>query len=57
MKILGLPGTSFSPRRALGIDKVKREIAKATGIPTTKQGFERKIGRIVVSTVKKTVGK
>lgn len=57
MKILGLPGTSFSPHRALGIDKVKREIAKATGIPTTKQGLERKIGRIVVSTVKKTVGK
>ena len=44
MKIFNIPGTSFSPRRVLGIDKLKRSIARATGIPTTKQGIERKIG-------------
>lgn len=31
MKIFGLPGTSFSPRRALGIDVLKRKIATETG--------------------------
>lgn len=57
MKILGLPGTSFSPRRAIGIDVLKRNIAKAIGIPTTKQGLERKIGKTVVKGVKSIIGK
>ena len=34
----GIPGLSFSWKRALGITSAKRKIAKATGIPTTKQG-------------------
>lgn len=32
----GIPGLSFSWKRALGVTKAKRKIAKATGIPTTK---------------------
>ena len=48
MKIFNIPGTSFSPRRVLGIYKLKRSIARATGIPTTKQGIERKIGKAVI---------
>ncbi len=32
----------FSWKRALGITNVKRKIAKATGIPTTKAGRKRK---------------
>ena len=32
----------FSPKRALGVTKAKQKIAKATGIPTTKQGRKRK---------------
>ena len=44
MKIFGLPGTSFSPRRAIGVDVLKRSIAKKTGVPLTKSGVERKIG-------------
>ena len=48
MKILNIPGTSFSPSRAIGIDVLKRKIARAIGIPTTKQGLERKIGRTVI---------
>lgn len=31
-----IPGVPFSWRRLLGIDKTKREIAKTTGIPTTR---------------------
>ena len=51
MKIAGIPGTSFSPNRALGIDVIKRKIARATGIPTTKQGLERKVGRFIIKSV------
>lgn len=51
MKILGIPGTSFSPRRAIGLDVLKRKIAKVTGIPLTKQGVERKIGRNFIKKV------
>ena len=53
MKIFGIPGTSFSPRRLLGTDVLKRKIAKATGIPTTKQGLERKVGRKVIKGLSK----
>lgn len=55
MKIFGIPGTSFSPRRALGVDVIKRSIARATGIPLTKQGLERKIGRTLVKAVGKLI--
>ena len=48
MKIFNIPGTSFSPRRVLGVDVLKRTIARATGIPTTKQGLERKLGRTLI---------
>ena len=39
-----IPG--FSMNRALGITNAKRTIAKATGIPTTKQGRKRKAERV-----------
>lgn len=42
----GIPGLSFSWKRALGITSAKRKIAKATGIPTTKQGRRTKVGRL-----------
>ena len=56
MKIAGIPGTSFSPRRALGIDVLKRNTARATGIPTTKQGLVRKSGRMLIRGVGKMLG-
>jgi len=43
----GIPGLSFSWKRALGITNAKRKIARATGIPTTRSGRQRKIGRMV----------
>ncbi len=57
MKILGIPGTSFSPRRALGVDVLKRNIARATGVPLTKQGLERKVGRMVIKSIGKALGR
>ena len=47
MKIFGIPGTTFSPRRALGVDVLKRTIARTTGIPTTRQGRQRKLWRMI----------
>lgn len=44
----GIPGLSFSWKRALGITQVKREFSKSTGIPTSKAGIERKIGSTIV---------
>lgn len=42
----GIPGLTFSWKRALGITKAKRKIAKATGIPTTRSGRRAKVGRL-----------
>ena len=44
-------GFSFSLKRALGITAIKQKISKATGIPLTKQGLERKIGGAVIKAV------
>ncbi len=44
-------GISFSLKRALGVSAIKQKIAKKTGIPTTKGGLERKIGRFVLSLI------
>lgn len=43
-----IPGLSFSLKRALGISAAKQKIARATGVPTTKQGLERKIGAAIL---------
>ena len=37
----------FSWKRATGITKAKRRVSKATGIPLTKSGRQRKIGKMV----------
>ena len=46
-----IPGVTFSLKRALGVTKVKQKISKATGIPLTRQGLERKIGGAVLKAV------
>lgn len=43
-----IPGLSFSLKRAIGISGLKNKVARATGIPTTKQGLERKIGGAIL---------
>lgn len=46
-----IPGLSFSVKRAIGISKLKTKIARKTGIPTTRQGVERKIGSAVIKAI------
>lgn len=45
----GIPGLSFSLKRALGITQAKRYFTNSTGIPTTKAGIERKIGSTIIN--------
>lgn len=45
---MGKFGFSFSLSRLLGIAQAKQKIARATGIPTTKSGMERKIGTSIL---------
>ena len=47
----GIPGLSFSWKRALGITKTKQKIARKTGLPLTKSGMERKIGSIIIDAI------
>lgn len=47
----GIPGLSFSWKRALGITEAKRKIAKETSIPTSKAGMERKIGQTIIKAI------
>ena len=47
----GIPGLSFSWKRALGITQAKQKFAKETGIPTSKAGVERKIGRMILKSL------
>lgn len=42
-------GFSFSWKRAVGISGAKQSFARRTGIPTTKQGLERKVGSSILS--------
>lgn len=46
-----IPGLSFSMKRALGITQAKQKFARKTGIPTTKAGLERKIGKTIIKSL------
>lgn len=48
----GIPGLSFSWKRALGVTQTKQNIARQTGIPTSRAGMERKLGRLIISLFK-----
>lgn len=45
MRIRGL---SFSWSRLLGIAGLKNKVARKTGVPTTRGGLERKLGRTLL---------
>ena len=47
----GIPGLSFSWNRALGITQAKRNFSRATGIPTSKAGAERKLGSLILNAI------
>ena len=44
-------GLSFSLKRAVGISGMKNKISRKTGIPSTKNGFNQKLGRIITDTL------
>ena len=44
-------GITFSWKRLLGLDQIKRNIAKQTGIPMTQAGIERKIGSAIIALI------
>lgn len=46
-----IPGLSFSLKRALGITQAKQQIARKTGIPTSKAGIERIIGKTILKSL------
>jgi hypothetical protein len=46
---MGKFGFSFSWKRALGITAAKQKFARETGIPTSVNGIERKVGRSVIN--------
>lgn len=46
-----IPGVSFSLNRALGITQAKQKLARETGIPTSKAGLERKLGKMVLNAI------
>ena len=43
----GIPGLSFSWKRATGVTSAKRKFTKVTGIPTTKAGRKNKLRRMI----------
>lgn len=47
-----IPGLSFSWKRAIGVTQAKQKIARQTGIPTSRAGLERKLGRLIMSLFK-----
>lgn len=46
-----IPGLSFSLKRAVGITAAKQKISRKTGIPLTKGGLERKVGKAVINSI------
>lgn len=46
-----IPGLSFSWKRAIGITQVKQQISRKTGIPMTKSGIERKVGKVIIKRI------
>ncbi|MCQ2218012.1 MAG: hypothetical protein MJZ33_05945 [Paludibacteraceae bacterium] len=47
-------GISFSLKRMLGISGLKTKISRKTGVPMTKGGVERKVGRTVIDSLLET---
>ncbi len=46
-----IPGLTFSWKRAFGVTQVKQQIARSTGIPTSRAGLERKIGKAIIKSI------
>ncbi|MBF0245813.1 MAG: hypothetical protein HQL31_11190 [Planctomycetes bacterium] len=44
-------GFSWSWKRALGLSGLRSSVARKTGIPTTRGGVERKLGRAIIGLI------
>lgn len=42
--LFGIPGLSFSWKRAIGLTGLRLKVSHKLGVPTTKQGMERRVG-------------
>jgi hypothetical protein len=49
------PGLSYSWRRAIGLSGLRTSVARRTGIPTTRGGVERKVGRLLVRALQRLI--
>ena len=45
LKRKGIPGLSFSWKRAIGLSAAKGRLSRKIGIPLTRSGRQRKMGR------------
>ncbi len=41
----GIPGLSFSWKRAIGLSALKGQASRKLGVPLTRQGRQRKVGK------------
>lgn len=41
------PGLTFSWKRAIGLTALQRKISRMTGIPLTRSGRQRKLGKFL----------
>lgn len=48
MSKIKIPGVSFSWKRALGFTQLKQKISRRIGIPMSRSGVERKIGKFIL---------
>lgn len=48
-------GFSWSLKRASGFSGARQTLSKKTGIPTTKQGLERKVGASIIDFLLKMI--
>ena len=46
-----IPGLSFSWKRAVGLTHVKQQLSLKTGIPLSKAGLERKVGKAILKEI------
>lgn len=46
-----IPGLSFSWKRAVGLTQAKQQIARKIGVPTSKVGLERKVGKLIIKSI------
>lgn len=55
-KRTGIPGLSFSWRRALGISQAQARLSRQIGVPLSRSGRQRKAGRMAGCCIPLVIG-